>query len=478
MAGAAALALAGCGTNVEPGFVAKQWAGEMRELQINPVFPPREDFQVGDVYLPAVRPEDAEAKIAEKGYMPMAVWLMEAGGPSGAAARMNTFYQARSTYPPTPQTTVTALQQSHGPDRPQQGQPPAAGTGGGTGGGGTGDRAPLSGPIPQPGLDCSTLTDPATCNIFTGDEKTKLRRMRIVGFPTFLATTITQGNLSAFVPIEAFSAALGLDFGDVEAVSVNIPVAESIGLPAVTVLGMTRKNLNDNKTALCGGESAAEGIGAIGALLPAGQRTDKGGVPPRVHLIAVSEVFYTRAIEISIKTQQSFGLGARVQANAPGLGGGTSASATPQGQNQGGTPDSGRSLETSQAPENGQATDGSNVGGNTAGGGTSSTGGGGNEGLPGAIERLQQLKQATANLPSAPGGNLQILSVADGHVGMRRLFDRPIAIGYRGLSLEVDSRTCEVTGGGAADERGVLGEEAGAKLEAFHRPEPDEGESR
>lgn len=34
-----------------PGFVAQQWADSIRELSISPLFPPREDVEVGDIYL-------------------------------------------------------------------------------------------------------------------------------------------------------------------------------------------------------------------------------------------------------------------------------------------------------------------------------------------------------------------------------------------------------------------------------------------
>ncbi len=429
MAGAAALALTGCGDNVKPGFVAKQWAGEMRELQINPVFPPREDFQVGDIYLPAVPQDKVDQAFDEKGYLPISVWLMEAGGDGAAASKLKTFYEDRSTYPQTSKAVVDAVQQA---SEPESGN-------GGQGSGGSGDDnasgSELSGPVPQPVLDCADVAGGSgdSCNIFTGNEKTKMRRMRIVGFPTFLSTTITQGNLSAFVPVEAFSAALGLDFGDIEKVSVNVPVAESVGLPAVTALELAETSLRDSKGQLCAGMKNGEPMGRIRALLPDGQRVD-GKFPPSFHALVVSEVFYTRAIEISIETQQSFGLGARLQTLAPSSGG-TAAQAGQAAQqadtqNQSGTQD-GNTDSTAPASGSGSGTQQQTV--------------------PGAVETLKRLRQSTSDLPSAPGGSLQIVSVSDGNVGMRRMFDRPIAIGYRGLSLQVNPANCAVIRGTPTD---------------------------
>lgn len=420
-ASASALLLAGCGSNVQPGFVAKQWAGEMRELQINPVFPPREDFQVGDIYLPAVPQDRVDAVFDEEGYLPISIWLMEAGGDGAASGALNTFYMDRSTYPQTSKAVVdTVKQQNSGASETGQN-----GGNGGQGAGGNGNKSArgskLSGPVPQPVLDCADVDGGSgdSCSIFTDDEKTKMRRLRIVGFPTFLSTTITQGNLSAFVPVEAFSAALGLDFGDIEKVSVNVPVAESVGLPAIQALELAESSFESAANALC--QSANGNAGQIRALLPDGQRVD-GKLPDKFHALVVTEVFYTRAIEISIETQQSFGLGARLQTLAPSSGSGAASQAAQVAQ-QAGQPDS----------DNGDG------------------GGPQQQTVPGAVETLDRLKKSTSDLPSAPGGSLQIVSVSDGNVGMRRMFDRPIAIGYRGLSLDVETSTCRVVGGTPAN---------------------------
>jgi len=61
----------GCATSPAPeGYVAKQWATAFRELQITPIFPPREDVQVGDIYVVPVAPEDEDAVFEAKGYLP------------------------------------------------------------------------------------------------------------------------------------------------------------------------------------------------------------------------------------------------------------------------------------------------------------------------------------------------------------------------------------------------------------------------
>ena len=59
----AVVMLAGCagGRVGERGFVQREWAENLRELGMVPVFPPREDFRVGDVFVSTSDPDAAEA---------------------------------------------------------------------------------------------------------------------------------------------------------------------------------------------------------------------------------------------------------------------------------------------------------------------------------------------------------------------------------------------------------------------------------
>jgi hypothetical protein len=42
---------------------------------------------------------------------------------------------------------------------------------------------------------------------------------------------------------------------------------------------------------------------------------------------------------------------------------------------------------------------------------------------------------------SVPGGRVQFVSISNSTIGLRRVWERPIAIGFRGLVLEVDKAT-------------------------------------
>lgn len=385
-----AAVLAACNAT-EPGSVAKQWSQEMRELQINPVFPPREDFQVGDVYLPAVRPEDVRKTRADDTPLPISLWLTSLDIDDA----MERFYDRRSTYPATQADNI-----------PGDGDAAAKG---------------LEAPIAQAVLNCDDTSTPEHCNIFTEPEDTALRRLRVVGFPTFLSTTIRNADLSAFIPAEAFTAALGASFGDVRSVSVSVPVAESIALPAGQLLSNLQTKLKSLN--LCGPD------GSLGAFLPRGQRPedDAGRLPESFHLVVVSEVFYTRAVDVNVHTEEKFGFGGKAKpvfaAEAPPTNPSTSAQAP------GGAKEDGKS---SQSALQAGKTEPRNPSLDRA------------KGLLDAANKTIGAYQAR----TAPGASFKFLSVSDGSVGMRRTFIRPIAIGYRGLELKVRSDSCAVIGGG------------------------------
>src|SRR5882757_9909008 len=59
-----ALVVAGCCSNQHPfssGQVYRQWSSSMSQMGIFPVYPPREDIVVGDVYALPLHPYDSAA---------------------------------------------------------------------------------------------------------------------------------------------------------------------------------------------------------------------------------------------------------------------------------------------------------------------------------------------------------------------------------------------------------------------------------
>lgn len=57
--------LAGCGSRPEPGVVAENWATNTEQLGIQAIYPPRAQFEVGDVFIARSVPNGQKAKTAD-----------------------------------------------------------------------------------------------------------------------------------------------------------------------------------------------------------------------------------------------------------------------------------------------------------------------------------------------------------------------------------------------------------------------------
>src|SRR5262245_1431490 len=83
----------------DPGFVAKEWSMTMREFGVVPVFPPREDVQVGDIYVsPAAPDKDLESRILRKSpgkFVPIPVLV----GSIDVRDDLHAYYTNRLSFP-------------------------------------------------------------------------------------------------------------------------------------------------------------------------------------------------------------------------------------------------------------------------------------------------------------------------------------------------------------------------------------------
>lgn len=479
-------------------MVAREWSEDMRELQINAVFPPREDFQVGDLYLPPAPPEEAEAIAKERGYLPLASWL----GSVDLSRKMLGFYATRRAYPVTPTgqsgaspvpslacTTenLPAINQASGEavveteldaareelrtassqNQVSSAVPPAGqlvvGRAAGT----------SSGDDNGPGA-ATTAAGPTNslCNIFTSPQARRVDRMRLVAFPDFAKTTISEGDLSGLIPVEALTVAFGARSREARSVTFSVPVAESIGLPAAFAAAPIKNALESE--AVCD---------AVPLSLPEGQREayEKSG---DVSVTAVTEVFYTRAIDVAVSFEETSGLGLELGLAQPL--GDEPAADEPTEPTEPEEPAANAQIQETPLPEpqaegaavTQQAQQTQQTGQTQQTDPAAQTGAGTGDQEPDAddgpltlaeaqrrIEALNQALEAAMDR-NAPGGGLRVLSLSAGSIGMRRTFAHPIAIGYRGLTLSVkrtaenDAAVCTVVGGAVAAGPGPLGKEA------------------
>ncbi len=227
------LLLSACGGQ-QNGFVGRSWSENMRELGIYPIYPPREDFQVGDLFLSPTSPERAAEFDQDGRVMPLAVWLASLD----LRKVIDNFYVNRPEFPKTSDAVAAAIKQQGEDGHKVVGQP-------------TGDT-----------------------NMFI--KTTPANRLRLVGFPEFLSASYRGGNLGAFIPAEGFLLGLGFGAEDVESVTFKVPAAESFGLPAPLVLSL----LVDEAGELNLKEIKGVKTESLPLYIPAGQ-PDGGGARPR-----------------------------------------------------------------------------------------------------------------------------------------------------------------------------------------------------
>jgi hypothetical protein len=209
-------------------------------------------------------------------------------------------------------------------------------------------------------------------------------RLRIVGFPEFTAAVATAGNLNAIIPAEALNVAFAASGAKNQNVIIKVPAAESYGLPTDTVLGMLfeQDSGNQYKSRL-----KPEYRSRLD-LMPFTSKNE-------THLRVITEVFYARAIDVQIGSSASWGAAAKVGTPLTGDGGAAPTPASPE------TPAERLTRLNSEL--------------NAATGGSAGVAG------PG----------------KAPGVAISVVAASDRGVTLRRVWERPIAIGIRGVFITI-----------------------------------------
>ncbi len=388
---------AGCSTSpVQQGYVAKQWATAFRELQITPVFPPREDVQVGDIYVVPVAPEDEKKVFRAKGYLPRGMWVHTLD----LNQQISSFYRERPSFPQTNIERVEIFRQTWERIRDGSAEDIRRYTENFLEYVDSINRAYPA--LPQPVSDSDIWET-------TGDAN----RLRIVGFPEFMSATFTQGDLSAFFPTESGSTGVQTMFSRARSVTVKVPVAESYGLPMSIFLPALRQQAQHDQNTwrrlgLSPDDAPHSPFDNVDVFMAQDERNRSveanGNVVVRLRV--ATEVYYARVLDITIQATKEAAAAVQVAEGPP------AASEGAQGYSGGG----GQSDEDD-----------------------------GNEDLAAEDRaarleaRLIALEQDKERVPEGglPGGSARVLSVSKNHIGMRRVFDRPVAIGFRGLDFEV-----------------------------------------
>jgi hypothetical protein len=370
--------LMGCSTAYQPGVVAKDWSCKMRELQIQPLFPPREDVQVGDIYLLPIpkNPTDGidcgsrtvagmSLPSMTQGFEPISIFW----GSLSVEDEVRAHYAKRLDLPKTQAGQLTL---------------------------GADGKVSMSGystPEAQSGIVRSNKENRDSPAAFT--------RLRVVGFPDFMAVKVSNTDVGAILPVLGMPMELGIGADAVESAVISVPVAESYGLPAPIISEKLLGSLEKKNGECPITREKLERMFAKDFL----QTHD-------VAMVGIYEVYYTRAISSTISLKQNAALGL----NRDHSGGNT------------------KQEEPSQtnAIVNGSS--------------DSST-----SGTAGKIDTATDLKNTVAAAAAAlqkrkglPGVTLDVSSGSSLGIGLTRVFEHPIAIGYRAVSYRVgsDPKSC------------------------------------
>lgn len=346
-----------------PGEFARQWSDSIAELGIRPIYPPREDVYVGDLYIVRVHPTDGDPKQSTALYREPPTFVVNFDLRPGA------HYANRPSLPLTPKTAR-----------------------------------------PKEQLFDEQPSTTAFAEFFDSSlKKTDALRTRLVAFPGYYFASVRQAQVTAGVPTSGFAAALGFESNDDWSLSVSVPRAESYAVSGAHAY----KRLSD----ICSvsGELVEPVLNAVATNE---NTTAKDSRAVKRVAALVTEVFMARQIQYEFKASAS--MGAQLSAVV---------------QQLSSIDDKAKQLEVrakqlqsvaAQKPGSKEAKEAKDAAAAAA---------------QEAAGLRQDLRDATSGVAglSAPGGSIGFVSANARGITLSQTFERPIAIGYRGLVFDLRS---------------------------------------
>lgn len=440
--------------------VYKEWTETMSELGIFPVFPPREDVQVGDVWILPMHPFDTEVINVIGGLGHTGVWCanifaLKTGTNTVSVVDTNQiseFYKKRLTFPSATDASayiVYAMQNGSTTALPEKS-----------------DANLVIMKVPEdPKRNIFDYTDHDNGSINT-------HRLKQVAFPEFTFTRIDKIALNALVPIEyLINVAGGFAYDKVKQVTLKIPSAESYGCPAANLLEKFFENgsitgagtgtdhlylkewhweskkpevdvpgvkgLTRNTARLVHAQFreafeklAENGNSELKEIFKKKFKNNKD--KDCIWVAVINEVFYARAMDINISTRKGWGGGLNVQ------------------------PITNKILEELDRLKNiKKSKSTTKYGTATTNANTNDTGGRNivetieEKETGDAFELARKINEYNTNLGKqlVPGGSVNIVSVSKTSIGLRRIFDKPIAVGVRGVIMKIDIANSDINEG-------------------------------
>lgn len=244
------------------------------------------------------------------------------------------------------------------------------------------------------------------------------RRLRLIGLDVLPASTYTEGNLNALVPAEVFNIVHGSGWGDPKAVILKPGPAETYGIPLSVIAG----RLLDEQ--ISGGARHF-------FLKPEFQRQlALAGRDNVIWVQIVTEVLYIRTADVTVA--------ARLQSD------GDQELRASELQSISETESDQPAVQLAE-PAEAAATAGA-AASPTVVAATSPAEDDTLDPIYGAFARAQAINRVMmeSNMDRVPGSIVRFLSVTDESVSIRRIWQHGLAVGVRGLTLEVDRGTGKV----------------------------------
>jgi hypothetical protein len=412
---AATVGHGGCATPAptQHGMFVEGWAQRLDYMGLVPVIPMTEDLRVGDMFVFSVNPEGAKSS-QERRAVASEVAASTRWGSLPVLSALDQEYAQRPSWPRTPDVFMR--------------QAP-------------GD---VTGPWDEP----RTQGDRS---VFATNEVPS--RLRIVGLETFTTHSFSGTNLEPMIPTEAATLIPGLATSDNLAITLRVGSAESYALSMDELISLLTEPAEPGETAV---PAVTDESMAVQAAAPAprfrirqpyrdGLEFFGDTTSNRAWLHVISEVVYVRSADVSIRMKHETPKDDEV--TAPELAQAAqplAASAAPA-----------EAATAEAAPTDGEqpaAADETPADTPEVDSGVKTYVATQLDPVYGAFVRARAINDVLREMGvnDQPNGTVRYLTVTDESVALRRVWSRGLAIGVRGLFLEVDTTTGNVMSAGPA----------------------------
>ncbi len=382
----------------DPEISRTGWNSPAASMGIIPIMPPSEDVRVGDMYVYSFNPDAASSSLRGKdvlSYSPR--W-----GSLNLLEELEQEYQTRPDWPKTPDAYIQIADETAGQDWPEPSNPPGE-------------------------------------SIFAHDSVTT--RLRNIGISEFSTYTLTEGDADVLVPTEAINLVLGTAWNDDKILSIRMNSGETYSLGLQKVI------------------EVALGDSEQGAVLKSPYRDHLALLADphsdSVWIRILSDVIYIRSIDFIIQSEAGFEEDEEASADEFVSEAEEIVEVVTVAVQE--DADSNEGEDT----VDGETEDGEEAEADAEGADADAQEEVSEEVITTVVEEILEhaIDPAYAAFVRAnainelliesdaddlPGGFMRFVSITDDSVTIRRVWQRGLAVGVRGLTLEVDKITGEV----------------------------------